>query len=43
VGVGEKVVADPCATVNGNEAMQHGMGSDSRVFIDKTVGADVRT
>jgi hypothetical protein len=41
VRVGEKVVADLSTTVDSHETMQDGVPADDRLFVDKTIGADM--
>src|SRR5271154_1617311 len=40
--VGEEMVADFCAVIDGNEAVQNGCRANFHLFIDKAVRADVR-
>ncbi len=42
MGVREKVVADFCAAIDGDKAVQHGISSDFDFFIDKAIGPNVR-
>ena len=43
VGVGEKIVSDPRAAIDGHEAVQHGVLPDLDVFVNETKGPHVRS
>jgi hypothetical protein len=42
MSVGEEIVADGGATIDGDEAMQHGVAANHSIFVDETIRANVR-
>src|SRR5216684_391096 len=41
MGVGEEIVADSDSTIDGDKAVQHGVGADGDAFVNEAVRADV--